>query len=164
MKEALTNYNGIGSIKYIIDDNLKNDEYTSKQIKKNIRKNKPILMVEERYLPKQSKKDKIKSFFKNHTVGLFKGKSNVIKEIVENKEQKGEMGDLGKKQKEKSKMELKKKLEELPKKQDFDLKANKIKEQERMTPPLLRDSDTESESKSYFDSDSDIKSDPYQVY
>jgi len=38
VKEALTDYNGVGSIKYIIDDNLKNDEYTSKQIKKNMKK------------------------------------------------------------------------------------------------------------------------------
>jgi len=64
MKEALTDYNGIGSIKYIIDDNLKNEESTSKQIKKKMKKNKPILMVEERHLPKQSTKNKIKSFLK----------------------------------------------------------------------------------------------------
>ena len=38
VKEALTNYNGVSSIKNIIDENLKNDEYTSKQIKNNMRK------------------------------------------------------------------------------------------------------------------------------
>jgi len=111
MKEALTDYNGIGSIKYIIDDNLKNEESTSKQIKKKkMKKNKPILMVEERHLPKQSTKNKIKSFLKNHTVGLFKGKSNVTKEIIEHKEQKEQVTtDLTKKQKEKLKIELEKK-------------------------------------------------------
>jgi len=158
VKEALTNYNGIGSIKYIIDENLKNDEYTSKQIKKNIKKNKPILMVEERYLPKQSTKDKIKSFFKNHTVGLFKGKSNITKEIVEYKEQEK---DIIGKQKDKHKVELgKKKSEQLLRQQDFELKAHKV--EERMTPPLLRESESELNSDS--DSDSDSEPNSYQVY
>jgi len=119
----LTNYNGPSSIKHIIDDNLKNDEYTSKQIKKNMKKNKPVLMVEERHLPKRSTKEKIKSFFKNNTVGLFKGKSKITKEIVEYKEQKDQEMNLSRKQKDKSIIELgKKKLEELPKKTRFENK------------------------------------------
>ena len=161
MKEALTDYNGIGSIKYILDDNLKNDEYTSKQIKKNMKKNKPILMVEERYLPKESTKNKIKSFIKKYTIGLVKGKSNVTKEIIEHKEQKEQVTkDLTKKQKEKLKIELeKKRLEELSKKKDIELKVNK--KEERMTPPLLRESESEDS-----DSDSDSHNIParYKVY
>jgi hypothetical protein len=157
MKEALTNYNGVKSINHIINESLVNDEYTSKQIKKNMKKNKPILMVEERHLPKQSTKNKIKSFFKNHTVGLFKGKSNIVKEVIGHKEQKGQIIDSTGKEKEKFKLG-KKKLEELPKKQDFDLKVNKV--EERMTPPLLRDSDSEY----YSESESINKSDPYKVY
>jgi len=85
-----------------------------------MKKNKPVLMVEERHLPKRSTKEKIKSFFKNNTVGLFKGKSNITKEIVENKEQET---NLTRKQKDKSIVELeKKKLEELPKKTRFEYK------------------------------------------
>jgi hypothetical protein len=149
MKEGLTSNNGMGFINYVIDKDLKNNEYTSKQIKKNLKKNKPILMVEERHLPKQSKKNKIKSFFKSHTIGLFKGKSNVTKEIIE--------------QKDKSKLELeKKKIEELSIRQDFELKVNKV--EERMTPPLLRDSESESNSDSESDSWWDKNPDPYKVY
>jgi len=160
VKEALTKYNGISSIKNIIDENLKNDEYTSKQIKKNMKKNKAILMVEERHLPKQSRKEKIKSFFKNRTIGLFKGKSNITKEVMGDKEQKVVLVE---KQKDKSKIELeKKKLEQLPKKQDFELKDNKV--EDRMTPPLLRESESEIISDSDSDSEGDSNNNPYQVY
>jgi Ribonuclease G/E len=159
----LTKYNGPGSIKSIIDENLKNDESTSKQIKKNFKKNKPILMVEERHLPKKSTKDKIKSFFKNNTVGLFKGKSNITKDIVEYKDQKEQETDLIKKQKDKYKVEYeKKKLDELPKKQDLKIKDNKI--EERITPPLLRDSESDTESDSESDSESNSNSNRYKVY
>jgi len=161
MKEGLTENNGVRSLKYIIDANLKNDENTPKQIKKNLKKNKPILMVEDRYLHnKQNTKDKIKSFLKKHTVGLFKGKSDNIKEVLENKEQKGQVTDLTGKQKDKFKVELgKKELEQLSKKKIFQLKVN---EEERMTPPLLRESESDLESDS--ESDSDSKSHSYRVY
>ena len=146
MKEGLTDNKGLGIVKYIIEEDLKNNEYTSKQIRKNLKKNKPILMVEERHLPKKNPKNKIKSFFKNYTIGLFKGKSNITKEIVEQKD----------------KFELeKKKLDVLPLKQDFELKVNK--DEERMTPPLLRESESERS-----DSDSELNKnphpDPYKVY
>ena len=161
MKEGLTENNGVRSLKYIIDANLKNDENTPKQIKKNLKKNKPILMVEDRYLHnKQNTKDKIKSFLKKHTVGLFKGKSDNIKEVLENKEQKGQVTDLTGKQKDKFKVELgKKELEQLSQKKIFQLKVN---EEERMTPPLLRESESDLESDS--ESDSDSKSHSYRVY
>jgi hypothetical protein len=162
VKEALTNYNGVESIKSILDNNLKNDEYTSKQIKKNMKKNKPILMVEERHLPKQSAKEKIKSFFKNHTTGLFKGKPNNIKEIIDSEEQ-----DNYSKGKDKNKSKVKlenKKLELLAKKQDLESKVNKI--EERMTPPLLRESESDlnTDSDSDTNSNSDIGSNFYQVF
>ena len=161
MKEALTENNSIHSLKSIIDANLKNDENTPKQIKKNLKKNKPVLMVEDRHLRnKQNTKDKIKSFLKRHMVGLFKGKSNIIKEIIDSKEQKEKISDLTGKQKEKFNVELGKKgLEELIQKKDYQFKIN---EEERMTPPLLRESELESESES--DSASESDSDSYQVY
>jgi hypothetical protein len=163
MKEALTENNGVRSLKSIIDANLKNDENTPKQIKKNLRKNKPILMVEDRHLHnKQNRKDKIKSFLKKHTIGLFKGKSNILKEVIAHKEQKGQVTDLIIKEKEKSNVELGKKgLEQLSQKKYF---QSKINEEERMTPPLLRESKSELELESESESDSDSYSQSYQVY
>jgi len=163
MKEALTENNGVHSLKSIIDANLKNDEYTSKQIKKNLKKNKPILMIEDRHLhSKQNRKDKIKYFLKKHTIGLFKGKSNTIKSVIEHKEQKGQVTNFFRKEEEESNIKSgKKELEQLLKKKDLQLKMN---EEERMTPPLLRESESESESISELESDSDSNSQSYQVY
>jgi hypothetical protein len=159
MKEALTNKNGLGYIKYIIEEDLKNNEYTSKQIRKNLKKNKPPLMVEERHLPKQSTKNKIRSFFKNHTIGLFKGKSSITKDIIKEKGQEV----LTSNEKDKSKFELeKKKLERLTLKESSELKVHK--HEERMTPPLLRDSESELNSDSESESGLNINPDPYKVY
>jgi len=161
MKETLTEKNNVHSLKSIIDTNLKNDENTPKQIKKNLKKNKPILMVEDRQLRnKQNTKEKIKSFLKKHTVGLFKGKSNISKEVIGYKEQKEQVNNLIGKQKDKSKIELgKKELEQLSQKKDFQLKIN---EEERMTPPLLRESELNSDSDSDSNYNFDVES--YGVY
>lgn len=141
IKKTLTSSYNVDSIESILYRGLFNDD---KEMKKKMKKNKPILMVEDEYFYKRmSKKEKIKYFFRKHTLGLFKNKVKITKEIIENKDQEEKISNIIREEKNKSFNEL---------------KNNQL--DERMTPPLLRESDSESEISNL---NSKLESKPYVI-
>jgi hypothetical protein len=112
-------------------------------------------MVDNEYFyNKLSKKEKVKYLFKKHTIGLFKDRNKVMKENPNYLDQKEEIVNIIDETKNRSKVELK----QLPQKENYNL-ITKNKD-DRMTPPLLRDS---FESTSESDSGSESDSKPYII-
>ena len=144
MKEGLTDNKGLGIVKYIIEEDLKNNEYTSKQIRKNLKKINDINGRRTIHLPKKNPKNKIKSFFKNYTIGLFKGKSKYYKRNCWTKD----------------KFELEKKIRRITIKTRFELKVNK----DRRTNDTSSSSRESEHSGSGSQLNKNPHPDPYKVY